>query len=252
MEFRGEGTSQMKTRMAHDGLATGETAGAQVRVLERYLEVLVDSSPVMMHVTDEDFRIVDVNERWLRELGYDRADVIGRRSTEFLTEESRARLVANVIPLYMQVGGARSIGVDLVRKDGGVLQRLLDADGGRGGGDSVYRYVAIYDPHDWTSAAATMAAIRELLGIPRQAENGFSPDARADGGARKLAEHLTRRELDVLRSLAGGARNTEIADHLSLSVNTVKFHLENIFVKLGAHSRTQAVMYGRELGALSE
>ena len=59
---------------------------------------------------------------------------------------------------------------------------------------------------------------------------------------------LTRRESEVLRILALGAGNKEIADHLSLTVRTVRFHIENIYVKLGVQSRTQAVRVGREEG----
>ena len=44
---------------------------------------------------------------------------------------------------------------------------------------------------------------------------------------------LTRRELEVLRVLALGAGNKEIADHLSLTVRTVRFHIENVYGKLG-------------------
>lgn len=59
---------------------------------------------------------------------------------------------------------------------------------------------------------------------------------------------LTRRELDVIRLMASGMRNREIADQLFLSVRTVKTHLENTYQKLAVHSRTQAVRVARERG----
>jgi DNA-binding NarL/FixJ family response regulator len=62
---------------------------------------------------------------------------------------------------------------------------------------------------------------------------------------------LTERELEVLRLLATGARNQDIAVRLSLSMNTVKFHLENIYQKLDANNPTQAVRVARERGHLS-
>jgi LuxR family maltose regulon positive regulatory protein len=65
-------------------------------------------------------------------------------------------------------------------------------------------------------------------------------------------EPLSKREQDVLRLMADGASNTEIARQLFLSVNTVKKHISNIFSKLGAASRTQAVEKGRRLGYLQE
>jgi NarL family two-component system response regulator LiaR len=51
---------------------------------------------------------------------------------------------------------------------------------------------------------------------------------------------LTERELEVLALLVEGLSNREIADHLSLSEATIKFHLTNIFSKLGAKNRVEA------------
>ena len=64
--------------------------------------------------------------------------------------------------------------------------------------------------------------------------------------AAKLAEHfadesLTEREIDVLRHIAGGNRNRDIADLLAISEETVKAHIKHIMEKLGANDRTQAV-----------
>lgn len=52
---------------------------------------------------------------------------------------------------------------------------------------------------------------------------------------------LTRRELEVLSALAAGNTNKEIAADLGLSLNTVKFHVKNLFQKLGVHNRSQAI-----------
>lgn len=64
--------------------------------------------------------------------------------------------------------------------------------------------------------------------------------------AAHLAEHLsdealTEREIDVLRHLAGGNRNKDIAERLFISEETVKVHVKHIMEKLGASDRTQAV-----------
>ncbi len=55
------------------------------------------------------------------------------------------------------------------------------------------------------------------------------------------AEHLTRRELDVLKLAARGMSNAEIAGHLDIGSRTVKQHLMNVYGKMGVHSRTEAV-----------
>ena len=63
-----------------------------------------------------------------------------------------------------------------------------------------------------------------------------------------MPDTLTRRELEVLRTLANGSGNKEIADQLRISDNTVKFHIAQIMAKLGAHSRTEAVALGMRRG----
>jgi NarL family two-component system response regulator LiaR len=57
---------------------------------------------------------------------------------------------------------------------------------------------------------------------------------------------LTKREQEVLMLLAQGKSNTEIAAQLSISLGTVKFHLTNIYSKLGARSRVEAVTLALE------
>jgi DNA-binding NarL/FixJ family response regulator len=70
-----------------------------------------------------------------------------------------------------------------------------------------------------------------------------------------LAQHLgeeplTPREIDVLRSLAGGGGNREIAQALFISEETVKVHVRHILEKLGAADRTEAVTIALRRGVI--
>lgn len=67
----------------------------------------------------------------------------------------------------------------------------------------------------------------------------------------KGEQALTERELFVLRLVASGASNMEIAQKLSISINTVKSHLKNILEKLQLENRTQAATYAVKHGLVS-
>jgi DNA-binding CsgD family transcriptional regulator len=71
-------------------------------------------------------------------------------------------------------------------------------------------------------------------------------------GASTLPAGLTAREAEVLRLVATGRSNREIADELCLSVKTVARHLSNIFYKLGVSSRTAATAFAYEHGLVDE
>ncbi|OBZ16089.1 response regulator [Bacillus sp. FJAT-26390] len=63
-----------------------------------------------------------------------------------------------------------------------------------------------------------------------------------------LHHDLTEREMDVLKRVAQGRSNQEIADELFIGVKTVKFHITNIFNKLDVDDRTQAAIYAHKQG----
>jgi LuxR family maltose regulon positive regulatory protein len=69
-------------------------------------------------------------------------------------------------------------------------------------------------------------------------------------GASGLVEPLTEREIELLKLIAAGLSNQEIAQSLFISLPTVKWHTSNIYSKLGVRSRTQAVAQARSLGIL--
>jgi DNA-binding CsgD family transcriptional regulator len=74
---------------------------------------------------------------------------------------------------------------------------------------------------------------------------------RDDPATRGLSEPLTRRELEVLRLLARGLTNQQLAAVLGISEHTVKFHVSSVLGKLGAQSRAEAVALGYRLGLVS-
>jgi LuxR family maltose regulon positive regulatory protein len=65
-----------------------------------------------------------------------------------------------------------------------------------------------------------------------------------------LVEPLSERELEVLRLIAAGLSNHEIAGELFVALSTVKKHINHIYGKLDVRSRTQVLAKARELGLL--
>ena len=92
---------------------------------------------------------------------------------------------------------------------------------------------------------------KELLDAIRAVHAGrrtMSPAVAHDLAMHALDEPLTERELTVLRLVADGHGNKEIAWRLKLSIETIKAHLKSIFAKLGVDDRTEAVTVAARRG----
>jgi len=72
----------------------------------------------------------------------------------------------------------------------------------------------------------------------------------AESGERAALDGLTDREQEVLKLIADGSTNQEIADKLTISVKTVERHRANIMGKLNLHSRTELVKYAIRKGMI--
>ncbi len=99
---------------------------------------------------------------------------------------------------------------------------------------------------DAASVRYAQATLDRMAPSVAPARSGSAADRRVAG----LVEPLSNRELEVLRLVALGRSNTEIAADLFVTVGTVKAHIHAICGKLGAANRVQAIVRGRELGLL--
>ncbi len=86
----------------------------------------------------------------------------------------------------------------------------------------------------WIEPSASYRALDTLL--------------RRESVTRSVAETLTPRESELIELVAGGLRNKEIADRLSISEGTVKIHLNNIYKKLHVGSRVELALWARSHG----
>jgi LuxR family maltose regulon positive regulatory protein len=99
------------------------------------------------------------------------------------------------------------------------------------GTDCIGAILAVLERHGLRDIAQSTQLGSEYFGLP-------------------LAEPLSAREFEVLRLLAVGQSNPEIARTLYVEVTTVKTHIRNLYGKLGVHNRVEAVQRARELTLL--
>jgi DNA-binding NarL/FixJ family response regulator len=116
-------------------------------------------------------------------------------------------------------------------------------------------FVAVRDPMVRRTLANALKRHRDIVLVPLPEEADVVVDEavlrasdRLNFGAQNGSGALTRRELSVLRLVAHGLGNKEIASELGISTHTVKYHLASLLAKLGVHSRTEAVTIGLRKG----
>jgi LuxR family maltose regulon positive regulatory protein len=139
-------------------------------------------------------------------------------------DPAQARLLIKEALELAQPCGAERVFVDL-----GEPMRVLLRECG----------LRIEEPHLKTYALRLLAAFPGTSTV--------SPGEKYAPAIDELVEPLSEREIEVLRMIANGLSNGEIAQKLYLSTNTLKAHTQNIYSKLDVHSRVQAVNRAREL-----
>jgi NarL family two-component system response regulator LiaR len=100
------------------------------------------------------------------------------------------------------------------------------------------------------SPLAQELAMQLLVRIADETQEDEPPPARTDEHRNSMPGGITLREVEVLRLLAQGRTNPEIAQELEISRGTVKIHVQHIIAKLGVSDRTQAAVRAIELGLL--
>ena len=162
--------------MAYSHPVNQERGKEALRAVDGYIETVFDRAPVMMERIDRDGKLVKVNNLWLNNLGYNRREVLGRKDVRFQTQESRVWAINDCLPLFWRVGSARSIGLHFVKKDGRVLDVLLDGEMAYSSSGETSPLAAIRTGHDqaqWEQASTTMAALIQLSRLRSSLESAL-------------------------------------------------------------------------------
>ena len=211
---------------------------------------------------------------WLAELDLtgDRDPPFGRepeaivlaRALAVVGRPEAARRLCDRLFEAAQAGGRLGRAVEVLA----VRALALDAQGEAGAAlADVRRALTLAEPEGYirvfVDEGVAMARLLQRVGVaPRYVARLLAafpptpPPAAAavqavSSPASELVEPLSDRELETLRLMAQGLTNQEIAEALTLSVNTIKTHARNIYGKLGVSNRTEAAARARELRLIS-
>ena len=186
----------------------------------------------------------------------------------FQSAQTMASHLADLQPdvIVLDLAGSELVGndFDLERKYSGASIASLSAAG-------LPVVVLVDEPtSDWTAHAlksgvkailprdggmdeilpAIQAAYAGLVLLDPEVTQNLAARVQPRNGLTAAPEDLTPREIEVLRMLAEGFGNREMASRLGISDHTVKFHVSSILEKLGAASRTEAVTLGIRMGLI--
>jgi two-component system, cell cycle sensor histidine kinase and response regulator CckA len=145
-----------------------------LRESEQRHKAIYNETPVMMHSIDHDGRLVGVSDYWTETMGYTREEVLGRKSTEFLTAESQRYARDVILPEFYKMGVCTNVPYQFVKKSGEVMDVLLSATSERDAEGNFVRSLAVVV--DVTERKMIVQALREREELYRGLTEA-SPDA---------------------------------------------------------------------------
>ncbi|MBU5612811.1 sensor histidine kinase [Geomonas azotofigens] len=145
--LRAENADLRRVLVAHQKALEGQDES------QHCFRCLYNDTPVMLHSIDRDGLLLGVSNYWTEVLGYSREEVLGRRSSDFLTPESRRHAVEVVLPEFFRTGVCRNVEYQLIKKNGGVIDVLLSAGAERDAAGNIARSLAVMvDVTEWKAA----------------------------------------------------------------------------------------------------
>lgn len=151
-------------------------------VEDRYQQ-LFEKIPAMMHSINSNGKITSVSDVWLEKLGYTRGEVLGKKSIDFLTEESRHCAQEEALPRFFATGFTYKTPFQMVTKDGRIIDVLLSAISERNHqGEAVRRHAFIEDVTERKKFVVALSQKQRLLNETQAIANvgSYSRDLKSD------------------------------------------------------------------------
>lgn len=219
---------------------------------ERFAKAFRLAPAPMKIATLDGFRILNVNQAFLQLTGWTLEEVVGRAPAEIelwnspaASSEAERRLI--------QTGGFRDLELKLRTKAGELVDVSASAETvviqGENSVLTVLQDITERRRSEIELAEAIGAALQDTDWLSRKVLDRLAvmrrpPAAETSGGP----DDLTPREAEVLSLVAQGRSDAEIAAAFQLTRNTVRNHIARVYGKIGAHNRSEAVIWARERG----
>ncbi len=132
-------------KLARQDIIRREKAELALQDSERRYRSLYEDTPAMLHSIDSRGRIVSVSNHWLETLGYNHEEVIGKKSTEFLTDDSRYYAETVILPEFFSTGYCKDVEYQFIKKNGEIMDTLLSAIAERDKDNNIIKSFAVID-----------------------------------------------------------------------------------------------------------
>jgi PAS domain S-box-containing protein len=120
---------------------------AEKELLESEIKyrALFDNAPIMMHSINNEGNLIEVNQMWIKTLGYKREEALGKASLSFLTKESREYAFSEMFPEFYEKGYVKDIYYQFIKKNGEIVDVMLSAISEKSETGEIIRSTAILE-----------------------------------------------------------------------------------------------------------
>ncbi len=151
-------------RKASHDLHQRKAAEEALRKSEERYRSIYHNAPAMLHSINRDGRLIRVSDHWLKAMGYEREDVINRKLSRFLTDNSARYLEEKVMPAFFKTGSVSDVPYRFIKNNGEAIDVLVSAIGERDEHGSVVRSLAVsIDVTERNLAAEALSQAKEAL-----------------------------------------------------------------------------------------